>query len=659
MIILICLFIFDYIVSYKEVDIIKTWAVDYKGNDIMNADKPVNGNDYWLSGIIYKGEYAEWMCEIEKLSLIKQVYIEFNTPPDCVEVFATISYEKSIYHPIGYYTYNNKNNKLNRNSNYYYDYYTSPVEINVQTMMAFKYVKLRFRNMYNDAIVVNMIKVKLFSDEDKMSKYLLAYIDSGNNGMNTYNEYEKLIGVYRNFKQKCLFYDNNNNKFTIIECNNCLRYDVISSCIFDYVGIDNETNNYIFEIHNKTFTFDNIYNTYNNNSNSFINTNYYITDDYIIEINSTSVHNETFNIHNILHNNIHSYWSSAIQYKPLCNNIYITLTLKQEYIIRDIYIHFIHMPHKYKITFITNHNISKSLTWTYIDTISKETHYSNNNIYLKAKQIIIEFAYDNEDLINKICLTSIKTLRILIDDYDKVDKAFYLINIDQTKYKDIIKGVNEFNGVVREFNNVYKKLMKLNLTLQGGLMLNNEFMIIEKKVYDIFNKYKMLQQMYSILYKDVKDLVINNNITLTHYNISQNECEYTYKINTHNINNITSTINSLLNITSSSKHTLLSFSNQYYSLYKTTHQLYQSLITTLPPNPFTINPHIQNNIQHLISLSTQHFPSSFPYTTFPLLTPSSPFKSLLNLLPILHSINLCTLNSILNNIIDKSEIINK
>ena len=165
--------------------------------------------------------------------------------------------------------------------------------------------------------------------------------------------------------------------------------------------------------------------------------------------------------------------------------------------------------------------------------------------------------------------------------------------------------------------------------------------------------------MYGILYKDVKDLVINNNITLTHYNISQNDCEYTYKINTNNINNITSIINSLLNITSSSKHTLLSFSNQYYSLYKTTHQLYQSLITTLPPNPFTINPHIQNNIQYLISLSTQHFPSLFPYITFPLLTPSSPFKSLLNLLPILHSINLCTLNRILNNIIDKSEIINK
>ena len=45
MIILICAFVFDYIISYKEVNIIKTWAVDYKGNDIMNADNPVNGTD--------------------------------------------------------------------------------------------------------------------------------------------------------------------------------------------------------------------------------------------------------------------------------------------------------------------------------------------------------------------------------------------------------------------------------------------------------------------------------------------------------------------------------------------------------------------------------------------------------------------------------------
>ena len=87
--IFLALIICDTIYTLNEEKIINAWSKDTKGSNEDSVKYPITGKDYWITKTLSKNDYADWTCELENFVIIRQIYIEFNTPPDRLIVFAS------------------------------------------------------------------------------------------------------------------------------------------------------------------------------------------------------------------------------------------------------------------------------------------------------------------------------------------------------------------------------------------------------------------------------------------------------------------------------------------------------------------------------------------------------------------------------------------
>lgn len=569
--IFLALIICDTIYTLNEEKIINAWSKDTKGSNEDSVKYPITGKDYWITKTLSKNDYADWTCELENFVIIRQIYIEFNTPPDRLIVFAS-SNSKSMFLPLAKQSYDNKRQK--RHTLYYYN---KPSIIDVATSTPFKFIRLRLIITSHQGININMIKVKIYSDMKGSSNYMLSRLSL------TANEYTRP-------EQYCLKY--HNQLYTLVPCRECLLYK-INQCTFSFEDITNNGTSLVFakKENNIHFSIQNIYSSIKDNKlNDLSNELDYEKE--IDEIISNSTYGNEYKVQNIFDFLKNNYWSSTLNQKPYCDNISFNITLKKEQIIKEITIHWVKKPEKYTIEFVDSTERKSILKW--VDLFKEKGQTSVlKKINIKAKVIRVYLVYDNGGGNGKICIASIKKMRIFKNEifFKNSDmlNTFYLIQLPLNGIKEISYSQGRIEEEIKESQNYYNSLIEMNQTFYKTYYINNKN-IFETKIHlQLLLKREKFNQIKSILYDKIRLLIGKI------HNIHGNNIQiFLPQQNTENISKIWDNYNTFYNLI------------ENYSLKEKEikSKLYASV---------NVNEKLQNELNSFLIHNTSHYPDMINY----------------------------------------------
>ena len=481
--------------SLKEEKIINAWSKDTKGSNIDSARYPITGKDYWVSKVLNRNDFAEWTCELDSHTIIRQIYIEFNTPPDKMLIYASVN---STYHfvPIAKYNYDSEINfrKKNRRTLYFYN---KPTLIDIHRTTPYKYLKLRLISTSNQGLNINMIKVKVYSDMKGGTNYLLSRL--------TFSPFDDSRP-----EQMCLKYSR--SIFSLVPCRECLLYQ-IKSCSFQYEESVSNGTGLVFS-HKESgakFSIKNIYSDSKDDSRQDVSNEVdYETE--IVGVSSNSTISKKFDIRNIFDIASNNYWSSSLFQKPNCSSIVINITLSNEQIIKDILIHWINKPERYKIDFISGTKQKETINWR---TTENNQMTSLKKINIRAKSILIYLGFDNNRGERRVCISSIKKIRLYKNEIvfnannsKNILNSFYPIQLSPEDIHKLLYSQLTIEEDITKSNFYFSKLKELNQTMYDNIYKKGNNIINSIYHNELKVKYAKFQKLKEILYNKMYSLIL-------------------------------------------------------------------------------------------------------------------------------------------------------
>ena len=487
--------VFPLIESLKEEKIINAWSKDTKGSNTDSARYPITGKDYWVSKPLNRNEFADWTCELDSHIIIRQIYIEFNTPPDKMIIFSSVN-STSHFLPIAKYNYATEINfrKKNRRTLYFYN---KPTLIDIHRTTPYKYLKLRLISTSNQGLNINMIKVKVYSDMKGSNSYLLSRL--------TFSPFDDSRP-----EQMCLKYSR--NIFSLVPCRECLLYQ-IKSCSFQFEESAHNGTGLVFS--NKEsgirFSIQNIYSDSKDDNKQDVS-NEIDYEKEIVNVSTNSTINKNFDIKNIFDIANNNYWSSTLSQKPNCDSILINITLSNEQIIKDMFIHWINKPERYKIDFIPETKQKETINWRASE---NNQMTSLKKINIRAKNILIYLGFDNDRGEKRVCISSIKKIRLYKNEIvfnanntKNILNTFYPIQLSPDDIHKLLYSQLTIEKHITKSNFYFTKLNELNRTMYDNIYKKGTNIINSLYQNELMLKYAKFQKLKEILYEKMSYLIL-------------------------------------------------------------------------------------------------------------------------------------------------------